>query len=143
MYVACFRRLLLPLLALCASPVMAELTLSEGWVRAVPPNSRTTAAYFVLRNSGEHAVQIDAVRASQAGAAEMHDWVEYQGMKRMTRLHEVSVPGGGGELVFQPGGKHMMMFRLDPVPTEGESVMLCVTTREGEEVCADAEVRQP
>lgn len=82
MFAACFKRGFV-VLALFAAPVSyAELVIEDAWVRAVPPNSRTTAAYFTVRNSGDKEQVIVRASASVAGAAEIHDWIETDGRKR-------------------------------------------------------------
>ena len=142
MFAACFKRGFV-VLALFAVPVSyAELVIEDAWVRAVPPNSRTTAAYFTVRNNGEEEQVIVRVSASTAGAAEIHDWVETDGRKKMVRQHRVPVPAGAA-VVLQTGSLHMMLFRLDPVPAVGAPVRVCVGVETGSEFCADATVRHP
>ena len=142
MFAACFRRGLLALALVVAPASYAELVIEDAWVRAVPPNSRTTAAYFTVRNSGDQEQVIVRVSASVAGAAEIHDWVETDGRKKMMRQHQVPVPAGA-QVVLQTGGLHMMLFRLDPVPAAGELVRLCVGVAEQPDVCTDAIVKMP
>jgi len=143
MFAACYKGLFAIVLLLPALGVAQEvLTMSDAWVRATPPNSRTSAAYFTLHNRGDTPLVVTNARASIAGAAELHNWREEGGMKRMYRMHEVPL-SPGEELHFAPGGKHMMMFRLDPVPAIGDVVTLCVDTASGDEACVDAPVKMP
>lgn len=142
MFAACCKRLFVMLALVTAPATYAELAIEDAWVRAVPPNSRTTAAYFTVRNSGDKEQVIVRSSASVAGAAEIHDWVETDGRKKMVRQHQVSVPAGE-EVVLQTGGLHMMLFRLDPVPAAGELVRLCIGVAEQPDVCADAIVKMP
>ncbi len=142
MFAACFKRWCMVLALVTAPATYAELVIEDAWVRAVPPNSRTTAAYFTVRNSGDQEQIIIRASASVAGAAEIHDWVETDGRKRMVRQHQVPVPAGA-EVVLQTGGLHMMLFRLDPVPPAGEIVRLCVGVVDQPDVCADAIVKMP
>jgi periplasmic copper chaperone A len=140
---ACCRTIAVAGLISLSGGALAEMVMTEGWVRATPPNSRTSAAYFTLTNQGQEPLVITRASASTAGAAELHDWVERDdGMKRMVRMREVPLAPGQA-LLFEPGGKHMMMFRLDPVPAVGDSVTLCVGTDDGVEACTEAPVRQP
>lgn len=142
MCVACCKRAWILALLWLTPATYAELVIEDVWVRAVPPNSRTTAGYFTVRNNGAQQQVIVGVSASIAGAAEIHDWVEADGRKRMVRQHQVSVPAGG-DVVFQTGGLHIMLFRLDPVPAVGDSVELCVVNDAGVQTCASALVRHP
>lgn len=142
MFAACFKRCVAVLALATAPATYAELVIEDAWVRAVPPNSRTTAAYFTVRNSGKEEQIIVRVSASVAGAAEIHDWIETDGRKKMVRQHQVPVPAGA-DVVLQTGSLHMMLFRLDPVPAVGDLVRVCVGVETGTEFCADATVRHP
>ena len=142
MFAACCKRLFVMLALVTAPATYAELAIEDAWVRAVPPNSSTTAAYLTLRNSGDEEQVITRASASVAGAAEIHGWIETEGRKKMVRQHQVPVPAGE-EVVLRTGGLHMMLFRLDPVPTAGESVRLCVGVADQPDVCADAIVKMP
>jgi periplasmic copper chaperone A len=142
MFAACFKRCVAVLALVAAPATYAELVIEDAWVRAVPPNSRTTAAYFTVRNSGKEEQIIVRVSASVAGAAEIHDWIETDGRKKMVRQHQVPVPAGA-DVVLQTGSLHMMLFRLDPVPAVNDLVRVCVGVENGTEFCADATVRHP
>lgn len=130
--------LLQPWPSLAAS---AEVVVDQAWVRAVPPNARTTAAYFVIHNKAEAPLIIRSVSADVAGAAELHQWVEHAGVKRMERQQQLTVPAGE-RLSLAPGALHMMLFRLDPVPAVGQQVRICLQADSGEH-CFAAEVRRP
>ena len=142
MSVACFRRCLVIVALIVAPATYAELVIEDAWVRAVPPNSSSTAAYFTVRNSGDQEQVIVRASASVAGAAEIHDWRETDGRKKMVRQHQVPVPAGA-KVVLQTGGLHMMLFRLDPVPAAGELVRVCVGVADQPDVCVDAIVKMP
>ncbi|MEE4249321.1 MAG: copper chaperone PCu(A)C [Alcanivoracaceae bacterium] len=146
MCAAFFKRALMGVALTVASGAYAELLIEDAWVRAVPANARTTAAYFTVRNTGEQSQTIVGVSASVAGAAEIHDWVETDGRKKMVRQHRLTVPAGE-QVMLKSGGLHMMLFRLDPVPALGDSVQICIESAADEgrasKVCADAVVRHP
>ena len=146
MFAAFFKRVsvgaVLMALLIVAPSAYADVFIEDAWVRAVPPNSRTTAAYFVVKNNGSEAQVIDRVSASVAGAAEIHDWIETDGRKTMVRQQQVVVPAGG-EVVLRTGSLHMMLFRLEPVPSQGDQVTICVGLQSGADVCAEAVVRHP
>lgn len=154
---------LMPWLALttnvAAAPADEEpgvaLSVTGAWVRAVPPNARTTAAYFVVHNGGQEPLSIASVSADVAGAAELHKWVEREGVKSMQRQDHPTL-AANGKLVLKPAGLHMMLFRLDPVPSPGQQVQICLQlallTEQGKaddrpgrqsEYCFAAEVRRP
>jgi hypothetical protein len=130
-------------LSVLSMAAQAELLISDAWVRAVPPNASGTAAYFTLKNTGDSDVMVVSARAALAGSAEMHDFeVRDDGVKSMVHLHHLVV-AAGAEVLFQSGGKHLMLMQLDSVPALGDSVQLCLITKAQAEVCTDAIVRHP
>lgn len=128
------------ILALMAAPAAADVEIRDAWVRAVPPVAKSTAAYFVLANTGAEPVVLHGARAGFAGHAMMHDMAGEKGARRMVHLNEVTVPAGG-EVRFQPGGRHLMLSGLQRVPTEGESVQICLVLSTGE-ICHAFPVRR-
>lgn len=97
------------LLAASSSPA-CELFVEQAWVREAPPTARVRVAYALVRNPGETAVAITGASSPAFGAIELHETREVDGVARMRRLPDVEVPAGG-EVRFEPGGKHFMLFR--------------------------------
>ena len=128
--------------AVFLSPVVAqaELELSDAWVRAVPPVSKTTAAYFTLTNQGEEEIILSGAAADFAGATELHDMSMHEGKRSMRHIE--SLPLAPGESVtFGSGGLHVMLFGLKRVPAQGEQVTLCLQFVERDALCAPFDVR--
>lgn len=130
------------LLLVCALPGWAEVVIEDAWVRAVPPVSKTSAAYFRLRNTGPQSRFLTGATAEIARAAEMHDMAAGKdGLRSMKRLERIEV-AADAEVVFAPGGKHLMLFGLEAVPPPGEQVDICLSFERGEPLCASFEVRR-
>ena len=118
------------------------LTLSDAWVRAVPPVSANTAGYFILHNAGEEALTLTGLNTPLAAAGELHEMAEQaDGTRRMRRLSEVPVPAGES-VHFRPGGKHLMLFRLTGPLEEGREATLCLEFAEREPFCGTFLVRR-
>ena len=126
------------LLAACGqSGVQAE----EPWARpaAIGANS---AAYLILKNHGSSAVRLVGVSCS-AAAAELHRTVmKSEGVMGMEPAGEIEILPGG-ELLFEPGGLHVMLVGLGQPLTEGDVVALTFEFDDGQELLVDALVRQP
>ena len=103
-----------------AVPMLAALLASAGcrgeprpetvqvemaWVRLPAAPGRPGAAYFVLRG-GARPTRLVRITSPQAQRAEMHG----PGMRALGPQAVVAEC----ELVFRPGGKHVMLFGLDP-----------------------------
>lgn len=129
-------------LLLVALPAWADVVIEDAWVRAVPPVSKTTAAYFRLHNTGPQSRVLTGATAEIARAAEMHDMsVGESGLRGMKRLGRVEV-AAGDEVIFAPGGKHLMLFGLDAPPVSGAQVNICLDFEQGEALCVPFTVRR-
>lgn len=88
-------------------------------------HGEVAAGYFTLNNGGP-ADQLIAVSSPAAKTIEMHISEMQSGMMTMRRLTAVDAPAGG-QIVFAPGGRHLMLFGADPALTEGQSVPVTLT----------------
>ena len=120
---------------------LAELRLSDAWVRALPPGQPNTAAYLVVTNAGDSPVTIVSASSPIAGTVEMHTTREVDGLQRMERLDQVQV-AAGSKVAFAPGGNHLMLLGLSRMPAPGQEVQLCLQTAGGDELCTFAGVRK-
>ena len=119
----------------------ADLTLTDAWVRVLPPTLGRTAAYLELSNSGGQACVVTAARSAIAGVVEIHQTIDVEGFKRMQAMAELVVPPK--ETVrLTPGGIHLMLLELTRMPEEGDSIDLCLATSAGEEICTTAVARR-
>ena len=121
--------------------VAAETTVSEAWIRALPPTQPVTAAYATIINTGAQPIQLAGARVEGAGRVEIHTTREVDGLMRMERLSTLSI-GPGQTAALQPGGSHLMLFDLEAMPKPGESRQLCLQFEGGEEFCTEAAVRK-
>jgi copper(I)-binding protein len=128
-------------LVLQAGLAAAEVSISDAWVRALPPTQQRTAAYLTLHNSGPQRREITGGSAELAGRVEIHESREVEGYMRMMPVNAVSLPPGG-DVQLAPGGVHLMLLELVRMPVPGEQLELCLTLADGEEICTRAAVRR-
>lgn len=114
------------LLATACQQQSAELAVEDAWVRLPAVPGRPGAAYFTVRGgAGEDTLL--AASTPAAVRAELHETVKTEGgAMSMQPLSEVPVPAGG-ELVFAPGGKHVMLFDIGPRVRSGERIPLTLS----------------
>jgi copper(I)-binding protein len=129
------------LLAAVAPPVSAELTLSDAWLRAMPPTQSMTAGYLTLRNDDTQDRVVTGASSDASPRVEIHTTVERDGMQRMEAVSRIPLASGDA-LTLTPGGYHLMLREMPRMPAVGESVTLCIEFAEGEPVCTQAEVRR-
>ena len=110
--------------------------MDAAWIRLPAVAGRPAAAYFTL-HGGKSDAQLVAVR-TMAARAELHESMA----NGMRPTPAVTVPAGG-TVTFTPGGRHVMIFGLDPALTAGQRVTLHGKLADGRGVSAMATVVGP
>ena len=111
------------------------------WVRAVPPNSPSSAAYMTLRNTGKMDDELLSVKTSLARYAEIHTVVKKGNMMEMKPLGKLLLPAGK-YVELQSGGTHIMLINLGHALQVGEMVELILTFRHAGEIIIKAKVAE-
>jgi copper(I)-binding protein len=122
-------------------PDKLEVKVEQPWVRLPAAPGRPGAAYFTLRASGGP-VALVGVSSPQAERIELHETRMEGSMAKMTPVATLQFPDDG-VLAFAPGGRHAMLFGIDPRVKAGDRLSLSFTFQPQLEVVADAEVRGP
>jgi copper(I)-binding protein len=115
----------------CSSEPAPDLSFSGAWVRVPPGGRDVTGGYVLVQNTGG-ADKVIAASSPVAEHIEIHEHVERDGMMQMREVPFVPVPAHG-EVAFQPGGYHLMMFGVHDL-SKGQQVKLTlVFERAGEQ----------
>lgn len=88
-----------------------EVTVSNAYMPAVPPVSRTAAVYLELKNTSQSKVILSGVSTSIAKHAMFHQTVESEGLVKMKHLSNLEIYPGE-TIEFSPGGMHIMLMGL-------------------------------
>jgi periplasmic copper chaperone A len=108
-----------------------DITISSRIVRASIPGSPNSAAYMVVANSGATPDALIAARCACAARADIHKTEDMHGMSTMVSAAPVIVPPHG-QVVFQPGGYHVMLTGLkEPLRDGGQQAITLVFQRAG------------
>lgn len=114
-------------------------SVTDAWIRETPPGSAMTAGYLTLNNPAGRAIDIVGVESDDFGSIELHTTVTEDGVAKMRREESVTVPPES-KVVFEPGGRHLMMFDpARPLPA-GETVSLTIILSDGSRVHGEAAV---
>lgn len=89
-----------------------QLNVVSGYIQMGATPDRPAVGYFKVEG-GPRDVQLMAVIADLAQRVEMHESVREDGMVTMRPLVAAPVPAKG-ELEFKPGGKHLMIWNINP-----------------------------
>ena len=117
-------------LASCESPKVIHV--GNAWVRLAAVPRGPAAAYFTLHGGPADATLI-SVSSDVAIRAEMHESRKSGSMASMKPIGQVALPAGS-EIVFAPGGKHVMLFDVNPGIKPGAPVPLLFTFADGQRV---------
>lgn len=122
-----------------AEPPTASV--ENAWIRLPAVSGRPGALYFRAEGTA-HPIRIVGITSPRAERIEMHQTVTENGVSRMIRLEDDAF-GPGEPLVFEPGGKHAMLFGLDPALELGDTIPVTITFDPAPPVTVEAEVRGP
>ena len=129
------------MLGACA-PAQPEAPVSELDIRLPAVAGNPGVAYFTL-SGGSNGRTLVSVSSPDAARAEMHDMTMSDGMMTMTPLtNGVAIPAKG-QVRFESGGKHVMLFDMKSGLKSGDAVQLRFTFSNGETAAIDAKAEAP
>lgn len=90
---------------------------TNAWIRLPTVKGHPAAAYVTIQG-GRKATELTTIRVPAARRIELHESMDTRGAMSMQPVDRIAVPAG--EIVeLKPGGKHAMLFDLDPALTVG------------------------
>ena len=129
----------MPLMA--AEDAAASVSVTDPYVRAVPPGQKSSAAFMTLRNDSATDHAVVSAESSTAKIVELHTHVKQGGMMRMRRIERIDVPAQD-ETVLKPGGLHVMLIELNHQLKAGENVSVTLVFQDGSRKELQAPVRK-
>lgn len=122
------------LAGVCSAADLPEA--SDVRVREPMPGRMMSAAYLNLTNPGTEDKTLVSVTAPWAGLIEIHTHAHENGVMRMRQLTSLTIPAGE-RVALQPGGLHLMLFKLTlPLP-DTLSMTLCYEGDECQDIQAE------
>ena len=117
-----------------------HIFVSDAWVRAMPPLQTTTAAYMLITNNSPKEAVLVSASSDAAGATEIHQMSEMNGMMNMDMASNIHVPALG-KVTLSPGGFHIMLINLKKPFNKGDIVPITLHFQDGSNILVKAEVR--
>jgi copper(I)-binding protein len=106
---------------LVSSAALAQVTVTDAWIRATVPQQKSAGVFMQLRSASD--ARLVEVRTSAAGHAELHQ-MQMQGQTmRMHAVAGIALPAGQA-VSLAGGGYHVMLFDLKHQLKDGQSVPL-------------------
>ena len=109
------------LLALLATPVLAQIEIENAWARATPPGAEIAAGYMTIRNKSSSPDHLIRVASPLAARVEMHVHIHDGDVMRMRQVKGYDIPANGS-LELKSGGAHLMFVDIQRPFKEGEKI---------------------
>jgi len=117
----------------------AVLEISEAWARKTGSRTASAAVYFNLKNGSDTLETLLSASSPRASMATIHRSIEQNGVMRMEMQDALEV-AAGKSAVFEPGGLHIMLMRLDQPLKQGEVFPVVLTFKNAGDVTVYVEV---
>jgi copper(I)-binding protein/cytochrome oxidase Cu insertion factor (SCO1/SenC/PrrC family) len=124
------------------APVTAAFTVSQdkpagdvvaimnAWVREAHPAATVNAGYMTLVNVGPEDVALVKVESDAYKSIEVHEMVTVDGLMEMREVTDMVIPSGG-QVGFEPGGRHLMLMGPKEHLTMGQKVEMTLIFKSG------------
>ena len=122
---------LLNLFLLAALPAMAQVTVSEAWVRGTVAQQKATGAFMTLNAAQDS--RLVAASSPVAGMVEVHEMSMANDVMRMRQLDSLALPAGK-PVKLMPGGYHLMLMQLQRPLADGDKVPLTLEIEDAKHV---------
>jgi len=97
------------LITACTQDEQNSLDIQDAWVRAAPPNATAMAGYLTINNTNQQDRTLVSASSPQFNKVEFHRTVVKDGVARMRRQNELSIPAKKS-LHLKPGDFHLMLL---------------------------------
>ncbi len=118
-----------------------DISVSDPYVRAMPPGQPTSLAFMGITNnsSKDHAV-LDA-EGTVAKMVQLHTHTMKNGMMHMHKVEKIDLPAGK-TVMLQSGGLHVMLMGLKQDLKPGDMVAINLVFEDGSKKKLDVPVRK-
>ena len=115
--------------SLVSLPALAQVSVSDAWIRATVPQQKTGGAYMQLRSVKP--ARLVEVQTPVAGRVELHQMAMEGQTMRMRAVESIALPAGQA-VNLASGGYHVMLFELHRQLKDGEQVPLTLTVQDAD-----------
>lgn len=135
---------LLPLLAALSIPghVLGsqDIEIIEPYARAVTAAQSNSAVFMQLKNNSGKEHKIINATGNVSSTVELHTHVNDNGVMRMRKVNEISIPANS-TTELKPGGLHIMLIGLNKGLNVGDDVELEITFADNSKAVITAPVK--
>lgn len=132
------------LLAACtlrSDPPVPRVDVQHSWAR-IADSGAISGVYMEIDNNDTVPITLVGVTTTDAGAAEVHETMQQDGMAHMMPRTELRIPAGD-VVKMVPGGLHVMLIDLRRTLSVGDSVRLRLQFSDSTSVAVTVPVKTP
>jgi copper(I)-binding protein len=112
---------LFSVLAASATVSMAEVTVTDPWIRGTVTGQSETGAFMTIKST--EALKLVGASSPVARKVEVHKMEMDQGVMRMRPMSKLEIPANSA-VALKPGSYHVMLMGISKPLTAGEKVPL-------------------
>lgn len=128
------------LLAVCALPAQAEVSVKDAWVRGTVAGQKASGGFMTVTSTED--AKVVAVSSPVAKVAEIHATRKDGSMMVMEHVESLALPAGK-PVEFRPGGHHVMLMGLTKPLGKGDTVPITLTVENARGIRTTVEVKAP
>lgn len=113
-----------------AADVAAQIDIANPTARAVPAGAPNSAGYLVVENRDSVPHRVVAAHSDIAASVELHTHAHVNGVMQMRQVDAVELPAGE-QVVFKPGGLHVMFIGLNRGIDRGSEIAIELEYEDG------------
>lgn len=120
-----------------------SISVQDAWVRATAgsENPSMTAAFMVIYNDGDDAVELVGAASEVAGVTELHEMASVDGEMVMRQVEGgIEIAAGRGK-ELAPGGHHVMLMDVHDELAPGDEVEFTLSFSDGSTLEVTAPVK--
>jgi len=126
--------------SLLSASALAQVSVTDPWIRATVPAQKVTGAFMQVRSSAP--ARLVGVQTEVAGRSELHEMAMDGQTMRMRRVESIALPAGK-PVNLASGGYHVMLMDLKRQVKEGENVELTLLVEDAAGKRQDVKVKVP
>ncbi len=132
-------KILVLLMLVYAKPVVADISVNNGWVRLLPPTVKTTAAYMTITSSQDD--RLVSASSPKVERVELHLSSMSNGVMSMNQVENIALKQGQ-TFELKPGSYHIMLIGLKQSLSEGEKIPLTLSFENQGEVQVELPIQR-
>ncbi len=118
-----------------------DLSISNPYVREVPPGQINSATFLSIKNDSDKDIALIKAISDVAKHVELHEHVHKDGMMQMRQVKQIDIPAHS-TTILKPGGYHVMLIGLTRKIKSGDIIDVELQFDNGDKKAIKAEVKK-